>query len=87
MDSVLRRHAGVDGAARWQALLASEFGGRIPVVVWLRSAWMAERVHEVLASMRECAAQCSLGIPLAVWKTMPEAWHPALARLSGLVES
>ena len=33
VDSVLRRHAGVEEAARWQALLVSKFGGHIPVVV------------------------------------------------------
>ena len=87
VDSVLRRHAEVDGPARWEALLQSEFGPHIPVVTWPCLPWTVERVRAVLADMREGAASGPLGIPLAVWKLLPEAWHAALARLFSLVES
>ena len=87
VDSVLRRHAGVDGVVRWRTLLASEFGTHIPVVEWPRSPWTAERVRAVLTAMLEGAVPGPLGIPLAVWKSLPEAWHAALARLFHLVEA
>lgn len=41
----------------------------------------------VLGRMRERAAPGSLGIPLAVWKSLPSMWHGAVARLLSLVES
>ena len=87
VQSVLRRHAGADGADRWRALLESEFGAHIPVVDWPRTAWSAARVKQGLAAMREGASPGRLGIPLALWKSLPVAWHAALARMLELVEA
>ena len=86
VHTVLRRHVATDGSACWSALLASEFGQHIPVVAWSRAPWTSSRVQQVLASMREAAAPGPLGIPLAVWKSMPEAWLAALAQMFQLVE-
>ena len=86
VESVLRRHAGVDGEAMLQALLQSEFGGHIPHVDWPEETWTISRVRRVMASMREDAAPGQLGIPLAIWKSLPEEWLAALARMLQLVE-
>lgn len=87
VSSVLRRHAGVDGAARWNVLLQSEFGAHIPTVPWRQSDWTAGRVKQALASMREGAAPGQLGIPVAIWKSLPDAWLASLARMFQLVEA
>ena len=87
VSSVLRRHAGVDGVARWSVLLQSEFGQHIPAVQWPQSAWTAGRVKRALASMREGAAPGQLGIPVAIWKSLPDVWLASLARLLQLVEA
>ena len=55
------------------------------MVEWLRVAWTAERVRTILAAMREGAAPGQLGIPLAVWKSLPAEWHASLAHLLQLV--
>ena len=43
-------------------------------------------MRHVLRRMREGAAPGAMGIPLAVWKVLPEAWHAGVARLLALVE-
>ena len=87
VDEVLRRHAGVDEAVRWAAFLASPFAAHIPVLEWPAPPWSGERVQLVLRRMREAAAPGSLGIPLAVWKALPEAWHEVVAKMLNLVEA
>ena len=86
VDEVLRCHAYVDGSARW-SFFFSQFGAYIPTLVWPCLPWSAERVRSILGHMRERAAPGSLGIPLAVWKTLPSSWFGAVARLLTLVES
>jgi hypothetical protein len=86
VDSILRRHSLADGAERWRALLQSQFGDHIPVVEWPRQSWTAERVQQVFSSMREAAAPGQLGVPLAIWKSLPKEWLASLARLLTLVE-
>ena len=87
VDQVLRRHAAEDGAVRWAAFQSSEFGNHIPTLSWPAPCWTAERVQLVLRRMREAAAPGSLGIPVAVWKALPEPWHAAVARLLNLIEA
>jgi hypothetical protein len=84
---VLRRHAAVDEATSWEAFLASPFGAHIPVVSWPTVAWTADRVRRVMGGMWEGAAPGTLGIPLAVWKSLPECWAAAVARPLTLVEA
>jgi hypothetical protein len=43
---------------------------------WVRLPWMWEG-----------AAPGSLGIPLVVWKALPEAWQEPMARLPNIIES
>jgi hypothetical protein len=87
VQTVLRQHASVDEEASWAAFLASPFGAHIPVLSWPTVGWDAARVRRVLGCMREGAAPGNLGIPLAIWKSLPESWLAAVARLLGLVEA
>ena len=87
VDSILRTHALVDGPSQWSIFLASRFGSHIPVVEWPHPPWSAERVHMVLGRMREGAAPGALGIPLAIWKVLPQCWSMAVARILLMVES
>lgn len=86
VDSILRSHASVDGPSQWALFLASRFGTHIPVMEWPAPSWSADRVRSVLGRMREGAAPGALGIPVAIWKTLPECWHAAVARLLDMVE-
>ena len=87
VESVFRFHAAEDGAARWAAFLSSRFGKFIPVVQWPREPWTAARVQFVLGRMREGAAPGLLGVPIAVWRSLPVAWAAAVARLLTMVET
>ena len=85
VDEVLRCHASVDGGRCWSTFF-SRFGQFIPTLVWPILPWDADRVRAVLGRMRERAAPGSLGIPLAVWKSLPTSWHGVVGRLLSLVE-
>ena len=86
VDQILRCHAGVNDSACWATFLSSRFGSHIPRLDWPAPPWSADRVRSVLGSMREGASPGSLGIPIGVWKALPELWHGAVARLLTLVE-
>ena len=83
---VLRKDADVDAPARWAAFLASPFGHHVPTAVWPHLAWTGARVQRVLQQMRESASPGQLGIPIAVWRSLPPAWMAAVARLLQLIE-
>ena len=86
VGSVLRRHAAVDGEAAWATFLASKFGAHIPHVQWPHLQWSGDWVRQVLRQMREGASPGSLGIPIGVWRSLPDAWMSAVARLLSMVE-
>ena len=86
VDTVLRHHAPVDEDSCWAAFSSSRFGPHIPSATWPSSLWNSERVRDVLRHMREGASPGSLGIPIAVWRALPEAWMSSVARLFVLVE-
>ena len=87
VGSVLRRHVGLDDSVCWAAFQASQFAGHIPKVAWPSLSWSADRVQMVLQRIREGSAPGLLGIPIAVWKVLPNSWHEAVARLLALVEA
>ena len=86
VDQVLRQHCDVDNSARWNAFLESAYGQCIPVVQWPTAVWTSDRVRLVLKRMREGAAQGMVGILLSVWKSLPEQWMAAVARLLSNIE-
>jgi hypothetical protein len=43
-------------------------------------------VQQVFSKMREGASPGALGIPIAVWKALPDEWMAAVARLLNMVE-
>ena len=87
VDSVLRHHASVDEDTRWAAFSSSRFGSHIPTLHWPSTPWTGERVRSVLQRLREGASPGSLGIPISVWRCLPDPWMHAVARLLSLVES
>ena len=86
VDGVLRRAAGVDGQARWVQFMESEFAEFIPRVQWPYRPWTADRVREAVGAMRESAAPGLPGVPLGVWKALPDVWAGAIARLFNMAE-
>ena len=86
VDQVLRQHAAVDGQERWARFAQSEFGAHIPRVEWQHHPWTGSVVRSVLGTMREGAAPGLPGVPIAVWKALPEGWMEGVARLLNLVE-
>ena len=87
VDEVLRKDALLDPAACWRTFLASPFGSFIPTANWPHLSWTGERVRHILHRMRESAAPGMLGIPIAVWRSLPDDWMAAVARLLTLVET
>ena len=83
---MLRKDASLDSVACWHSFLASPFGGFIPTATWPYSPWTGDRVRLVLHQMRESAAPGMLGIPIAVWRSLPDEWMAAVAKLLTLVE-
>ena len=41
----------------------------------------------ILSKMREASAPGMLGVPISVWRALPETWAAAVARLLTLVET
>ena len=86
VKQVLCQHQFVDEGAAWASFLESAFGRSIPHLEWPEVAWSGPRVRQILASMREGAASGMLGLPIAVWKSLPEACMGAIGRLFSLIE-
>ena len=86
VDQVLRQHAMVDGESRWRAFQSSEFYPFIPQLCWSHQQWTGSTVQAALGKMKEGAAPGVPGIPLAVWKALPDPWLDVVARLFNLVE-
>ena len=86
VDEVLRKDASLDSTACWHSFLASPFGGFIPTATWPCSPWTGDRVRLVLRQMRESAAPGMLGIPIAVWRSLPDERMAAMATLLTLIE-
>ena len=86
VDAVLQQHALVDPDARWAAFAASRFGSFIPTLTWPETPWTGARVRDVLRRMREAASPGMTGIPIVVWRALPDAWQDAVACMLQLVE-
>ena len=87
VDQVLRQHALVDVGERWSSFERSEFCPFIPLLEWPHSLWTGAAVKTALGQMREGAAPGLPGLPIAVWKVLPDAWLESVARLFNLVEA
>jgi hypothetical protein len=87
VDSILRHHASACPHSRWTAFTSSRFGPHIPSgIIWPHLPWTAERVRSILSSMTEASSPGHLGIPIAVWRALPDAWMATVARFFSLVE-
>ena len=80
------RFMAVDPVGCWHAFEQSEFSPFIPQLEWPHPQWTGPLVAAALGKMREGAAPGIPGIPLAVWKALPDAWLASVARLFTLVE-
>lgn len=47
---------------------------------------MAERIGKIFDKMRQAASPCPQGLPIRVWRALPEEWRSAVARTLMLVE-
>ena len=66
--------------------MGSEFGQCIPTVQIPRMAWDTARVAAMLREVSDASAPGPLGIPVAVWKALPEAWLGTLAAFFNAAE-
>ena len=86
VDGVLRRHALGDMTHSWARFQASQFYAYIPKMQWPTSPWDGDRVRAALSELREASSPGRLGIPIAVWRSLPSPWAEAVARLFTMVE-
>ena len=84
---VWRLHAKADEGANWAAFQSSQFFLFIPQCRWPQEHWTLERVQGALRRMREGSAPGVRGVPIAVWKTLPEAFLKRVADLLHLIEA
>jgi hypothetical protein len=87
VDQVLRQHALVDGPSCWRLFEQSMFGSFIPTLDWPHHPFTGASVRVALNKMRDGAAPGIPGVPLAVWKALPDSWMAAVAQLLNLVEA
>ena len=76
----------MDPVGCWGAFDQSEFSPFIPQLDWPHPQWTGPLVAAALGKMREGAAPGIPGIPLAVWKALPDSWMASVARLFTMVE-
>ena len=87
VQSVWRRHVEENATEKWAAFQASPFFSHIPQCHWPCEGWSLDRVKKVLARMDEGSAPGVRGIPLAVWKSLPDDFLKRVSDLLGLVET
>ena len=87
VQGVWRMHEHVDVSASWADFRASGFYSHIPRCTWPHEPWSLERVRSVLGGMRERSSAGVRAIPLAVWKSLPDAILSRIAALLTLVEA
>ena len=86
VESVLRRHDPAEDGRCWARFMESAFYSHIPSMSWPSCPWDGDRVREALGQLRESSAPGRLGIPVAVWRSLPRLWTDAVARLLALIE-
>ena len=86
VDRVWCMHAEVDGEVKWAEFVHSEFFPHVPQCTWPHSPWSAERVKKVVSSLRDGSAPGVRGIPIAVWKNLPELYLELVAAMLNQVE-
>ena len=86
VDGVWRMHAKVDAAASWASFRVSCFYGHIPRCEWPHERWTLSRVRSVLGCMKEGSSPGVRGIPIAVWKSLPDPFLSRVADLLNLIE-
>ena len=79
-------HASVDVDSSWAVFRASPFFTPIPHCQWPHESWSLERVRRTLGAMREGSSPGVRAIPLAVWKSLPDAILERVADMPTLVE-
>ena len=64
----------------WRDFSSSEFFPFIPRCSWDEIVWTSDIVKSIVLSMKQ-SAPGTWGVPVAVWQTLPDVWHAAVARL------
>ena len=83
---VWRMHADVDEEERWGAFQRSPFSAFLPNCPFPHDSWSLERVQMVLRQLPEGSAPGLRGIPIAVWKCLPDEFLQRVADLFTLIE-
>ena len=87
VQGVWRMHETVDADSSWAAFRASRYFSHIPRCSWPHAGWTMERVRATLGGMREGSSPGVRGIPLAVWKSLPDTFLGRIADLLTAVEA
>ena len=74
-------HAEKDEGQRWAAFERSAFYPHLSHCVFPRADWTMERVLEVVRHFRDGTSPGVRGIPIGVWKSLPELFFKAVADL------
>ena len=83
---VWNQHLALDGAQCWDTFRASRFFPYYPTCQWTRAPWCLERVLRVLRVMREASSPGVRGIPISLWRSLPEEVLARVADLLNLIE-
>ena len=87
VQKIWRMHADKDEGERWAAFESSAFFLHLPRCDFPCAEWTKERVVEVLRHFRDGTSPGVRGIPVGVWKSLPEPFFQAVADLLGRVET
>ena len=86
VDGVWNQHARKDAVQCWEAFQASLYFAYIPRCQWPHAPWSLARVKQVLRSMREASSPGVRGIPIGIWRSLPDSVLTRVADLLTLVE-
>ena len=64
----------------WEAFSHSEFFPCIPKCSWPETQWTTALVKSIVHSLKP-SAPGTWDVPVAVWQTLPDTWHAAVARM------
>ena len=73
VNGVWNQHARKDAVQCWEAFQASLYFAYIPRCQWPHAPWSLARVKQVLRSMREASSPGVRGIPIGIWRSLPDS--------------
>ena len=71
---IWRKNAALDESACWQRFADSKFFAHIPRCEFPHEPWTLERVRRIVGHLREGSAPGVRGIPISLWKCLPDSF-------------